>query len=264
VLFKATQGPAATITKIADEQSRRSMPVRWAWLDLNQRPHPKRKSPAYQRALSHQREPNSAGPPDSHPSWRPPAMGVLSAIEGSPLRGPPFVQVAADRRGRSCMLSPFAEIPALPEGLTDLTGSRFACMARQEHARTDGDLGLDPTSSVMGGQVGRGARPWRTACADRRWTVLVGPRQEAKLRAWHASPIWRAQSLSIIDGKQDEAGMSPPEFRTPWAALGPGLVVATNRPRRHCGSHDLQRVVSFSRPELERGAERDRQADAGL
>jgi hypothetical protein len=42
----------------------------------------KRKSPAYQRALSHQGEPSVAGPPDSHPSWRPPAMGVLSGIEG--------------------------------------------------------------------------------------------------------------------------------------------------------------------------------------
>jgi hypothetical protein len=38
---------------------------------------------------------------DSHPSWRPPAMRVLSAIEGSPLCNPPFSQVAADRRGPS-------------------------------------------------------------------------------------------------------------------------------------------------------------------
>jgi hypothetical protein len=39
--------------------------------------------------------------PDSHLSWRPQAMGVLSAIEGSPLCNPAFSQVAADRRGRS-------------------------------------------------------------------------------------------------------------------------------------------------------------------
>jgi hypothetical protein len=36
----------------------------------------------YQRALPHQGEPSSAGRPDSHPSWRPPAMGVLSEIDG--------------------------------------------------------------------------------------------------------------------------------------------------------------------------------------
>jgi hypothetical protein len=42
-----------------------------------------------------------SGPPDSRPSWRPPAMGVLSAIEGSPLCGPAFPQVGADRQGRS-------------------------------------------------------------------------------------------------------------------------------------------------------------------
>jgi hypothetical protein len=36
----------------------------------------------YQRALPHQGKPNSAGPTDSHPSWRPPAMAVLSEIDG--------------------------------------------------------------------------------------------------------------------------------------------------------------------------------------
>jgi hypothetical protein len=66
------------------------------------------------------------------------------------------------------------------------------------------------------------------------------------------------------EGQLGKAGRSPPKFRAPWAALGSGLVVATNRPRRHCGSHDLQWVVPFSRPELEHSAERDRQADAGL
>ena len=36
----------------------------------------KGKTPVYQRALPHQGEPSLAGPPDSHPSWRPLAMGV--------------------------------------------------------------------------------------------------------------------------------------------------------------------------------------------
>ena len=31
---------AAAIKEFMDERSRRSRPVRWAWLDLNQRPHP--------------------------------------------------------------------------------------------------------------------------------------------------------------------------------------------------------------------------------
>jgi hypothetical protein len=56
----------------------------------------------HQRALPHQEEPSSAGyAPDCHPSWRPPAMGVLSAIGGSPLCNPAFSQVARDRRGSS-------------------------------------------------------------------------------------------------------------------------------------------------------------------
>src|SRR5829696_4245063 len=33
---------------------------------------------SYQRALTHQGKPSLAGPPHSHPSWRPPAMAVLS------------------------------------------------------------------------------------------------------------------------------------------------------------------------------------------
>src|SRR6266508_2510292 len=41
------------------------------------------------------------GTPDSHPSWRPPAMGVLSAKCREPLCGPPFPQVALDRQGQS-------------------------------------------------------------------------------------------------------------------------------------------------------------------
>jgi hypothetical protein len=54
----------------------------------------KRKSPAQQRALPQQGEPNSAGPTDSHPSWRPPAMGVLSEIDGCALCYPAFPQLA--------------------------------------------------------------------------------------------------------------------------------------------------------------------------
>jgi hypothetical protein len=38
------------------------------------------------------------GRPDSHPSWRPPAMAVLSAIGGLPLCNPAFLQVALIRK----------------------------------------------------------------------------------------------------------------------------------------------------------------------
>jgi hypothetical protein len=94
--------------------------------------------------------------------------------------------------------------------------------------------------------------------------------------SWHATRlIFRTPPSDLVrtyialhhrcrEGQLGKAGRSPPKFRAPWAALGSGLVVATNRPRRHCGSHDLQWVVPFSRPELEHSAERDRQADAGL
>jgi hypothetical protein len=47
-----------------------------------------------------QGEPNSAGSLDSHPSWRPPAMGVLSGIEGSALCGAAFPHVAGERQAR--------------------------------------------------------------------------------------------------------------------------------------------------------------------
>jgi hypothetical protein len=40
-------------------------------------------------------------PTDSHPSWRPPAMAVLSAITRSPLCEPALLQVAPDRQGSS-------------------------------------------------------------------------------------------------------------------------------------------------------------------
>jgi hypothetical protein len=68
---------------------------------------------SYQRALTHQGKPSLAGPPDSHPSWRPPAMGVLSAIEGSALCGPAFPQVTHERQGRSNPLfeSQISELP---------------------------------------------------------------------------------------------------------------------------------------------------------
>jgi hypothetical protein len=54
----------------------------------------------YQRALPHE---SRAGPgsPDSHPSWRSSAMGVLSAITRLPLCDPAFLQVARDRKRRS-------------------------------------------------------------------------------------------------------------------------------------------------------------------
>jgi hypothetical protein len=41
-----------------------------------------------------------AGRPDSHPSWRPPAMRVLSAKCRCPLCGWPFPQVASDCKGQ--------------------------------------------------------------------------------------------------------------------------------------------------------------------
>jgi hypothetical protein len=41
------------------------------------------------------------GRPDSHPSWRPPAMAVLSAIQGSAPCGPLFSQVIRERQGPS-------------------------------------------------------------------------------------------------------------------------------------------------------------------
>jgi hypothetical protein len=53
----------------------------------------------YQRALLHLREPNLAGPPDSHPSWRPPAMGVLSGITS---RAPCYPASSQAVRLRQC------------------------------------------------------------------------------------------------------------------------------------------------------------------
>ena len=60
---------------------------RGAWLDLNLGPHPERKIPGHAargsrvtwwpRAWSW-----ATGPPDFHPSWRPPAMWVLSETDG--------------------------------------------------------------------------------------------------------------------------------------------------------------------------------------
>jgi hypothetical protein len=41
----------------------------------------------------HQGEPSLAGPPDSHPSWLPQAMGVLSEIDGRAPCYPAFFQV---------------------------------------------------------------------------------------------------------------------------------------------------------------------------
>jgi hypothetical protein len=53
---------------------------------------PQRQS--YQRAHSHQGAPSLAGPPDSHPSWRPQAMWVLSASGGPPPCNPAIPQLA--------------------------------------------------------------------------------------------------------------------------------------------------------------------------
>ena len=52
----------------------------------------------YQRALPHQGEPSLAGPPDSHPSWRPPAMGVLSEIDSKAPCYPAFPLVVLLRK----------------------------------------------------------------------------------------------------------------------------------------------------------------------
>jgi hypothetical protein len=62
-------------------------PVRWAWLDLNQRPHPETKIARVMRRgfegdVVAEAWGWATGPPDSHPSWRPPAMPVLSEIDG--------------------------------------------------------------------------------------------------------------------------------------------------------------------------------------
>jgi len=51
----------------------------------------------YQRALPHQGEPSLAGPTDSHPSWRPPAMRVLSEIDSQALCYPASSQAVPIR-----------------------------------------------------------------------------------------------------------------------------------------------------------------------
>jgi hypothetical protein len=61
---QATQEPATAVTEITNERSCRSIPVQWAWLDLNLRLHP------------------------------------YSEIDGSALCGPAFPQVAIERQGR--------------------------------------------------------------------------------------------------------------------------------------------------------------------
>jgi hypothetical protein len=56
---------------------------------------------SYQRALSHQGKPSLAGPTDSHPSWRPQAMGVLprrkpdAGLAGGRLRRPGTVRISS-------------------------------------------------------------------------------------------------------------------------------------------------------------------------
>src|SRR5215207_7253245 len=78
--------------KRSDQRFRWSWPVLWAWLDLNQRPHPERKIPGscgegFEGDVVAEAWSWATGPPDSHPSWRPPAMAVLSA-NGSPAKPP--------------------------------------------------------------------------------------------------------------------------------------------------------------------------------
>jgi hypothetical protein len=100
---------AARPTQLAPAITMTSVPAGcrwwWAWEDLNLRLHPERKIARLARALPHQGEPSLAGHPDSHPSWRPPAMGVLSAKCREPLCYTPLSQVAFNRRGRSYVLS---------------------------------------------------------------------------------------------------------------------------------------------------------------
>jgi hypothetical protein len=74
----------------------------WAWEELNLRLHPETKIARVMRRgfegdVVAEAWSWATGPPDSHPSWRPPAMPVLSAIEGSALCGRPFPQVTRDR-----------------------------------------------------------------------------------------------------------------------------------------------------------------------
>jgi hypothetical protein len=73
---------------------------------LKLRPHPERKIPGscgegFEGDLVAEGLELGNGPTDSHPSWRPPAMRVLSAKYREPLCGRPFSQVALNRRGRS-------------------------------------------------------------------------------------------------------------------------------------------------------------------
>jgi hypothetical protein len=74
----------------------------------------------YQRALPHQGELSLAGHTDSHLSWRPPAIGVLSEMDGRALCYPAFPLVVlvrksykdgVNRRSRCCLsLQPRATI----------------------------------------------------------------------------------------------------------------------------------------------------------
>jgi hypothetical protein len=53
----------------------------WAWQDLNQQPHPERKSPGswgegFEGDVVAEGLELATGPPDSHPSLRTPAMAV--------------------------------------------------------------------------------------------------------------------------------------------------------------------------------------------
>ena len=68
----------------------------WAWLDLNQRPHPETKIARTNGLCTESRAwPDMLS--DSHPSWRPPAMGVLSEMDGRALCYPASPQAVPIR-----------------------------------------------------------------------------------------------------------------------------------------------------------------------
>jgi hypothetical protein len=78
------------------DRSRSSKPMSWAWLDLNLGPHPERRIARVINGLCRTKESRAwpGMPRFSHPSWRPPAMGVLSEIDRRAPCYPAFPQLA--------------------------------------------------------------------------------------------------------------------------------------------------------------------------
>ena len=74
--------PSCRDLKENDQQSRWSEAVWWAWEDLNLRPYPKRRIARVSTGSAAPRKAELGRATDSHPSWRPPAMAVLSEIDG--------------------------------------------------------------------------------------------------------------------------------------------------------------------------------------